>query len=56
MKNSGLNGGVAEIHLILLEKAMVIEKVGDRYRSTPVGLAYPNNFEDFAPETNKDHV
>ena len=54
--NFGLNGNVAEVHLALLEKAMVIEKAGDGYRSTPIGIAYLKNFEDFAPETGKDHV
>jgi len=56
MRNFGLNGSVAEVHLVLLEKAMVIEKAGDGYRSTPIGIAYLKNFEDFAPETGKDHV
>jgi predicted transcriptional regulator len=56
VKNFGLNESVAEVHLVLLEKAMVIEKVGDGYRSTPVGIAYLKNFEDFASDTSKDQV
>ena len=46
----GLNESVAELHLALLEKAEVIEKVGDGYRSTPIGIAYLKNFEDFATD------
>ena len=46
----GLNEIVAEVHLALLEKAMIIEKVGDGYRSTPIGIAYLKNFENFASE------
>jgi hypothetical protein len=49
----GLNESVAEVHLTLLEKAMVIEKVGDGYRSTPIGIAYLKNFEEFASEPSK---
>jgi hypothetical protein len=56
VRQFGLTESVAEVHLVLLEKAMVIEKVGDGYRSTPVGIAYLKNFEDFASETSKDHV
>lgn len=46
-----LNDNMAKLHLTLLEKAVMIEKVGDgdMYRSTPIGLAYLKNFEDFAP-------
>ena len=55
VRQFGLTESVAEVHLVLLEKAMVIEKVGDGYRSTPVGIAYLKNFEDFASETSKDH-
>ncbi len=44
-----LNESMAKLHLDLLEKAVMIEKVGDGYRSTPIGLAYLKNFEDFAP-------
>jgi len=36
------------VHLALLEKAFVIEKVGEGYRSTPIGIAYLKNFENFA--------
>ncbi|MDD4651226.1 MAG: winged helix-turn-helix domain-containing protein, partial [Methanothrix sp.] len=56
MKNFGLNESVAEVHLVLLEKAMVIEKVSEGYRSTPVGIAYLKNFEDFASDKSKDQV
>jgi hypothetical protein len=52
----GLNENVAEVHLALLEKAMIIEKVGDGYRSTPIGIAYLKNFEDFASEQSRDHI
>ncbi len=50
----GLNEGLAELHLALLEKAVMIEKVGDGkgYRSTPIGIAYLKNFEDFAPKSD----
>jgi DNA-binding transcriptional ArsR family regulator len=48
VRTFGLNECVAEVHLILLEKAVVIEKIGDGYRSTPIGIAYLKNFEDFA--------
>ncbi|MDD4651703.1 MAG: hypothetical protein PHQ34_05680 [Methanothrix sp.] len=44
----GFIESVAEVHLILLEKAMLIEKVSDEYRSTLLGIAYLENFEDFA--------
>ena len=49
----GLNESVAEVHLALLEKAAVIEKVGDGYRSTPIGIAYLKNFEEFASEPSR---
>jgi hypothetical protein len=52
----GLNETVAEVHLTLLEKAVVIEKVGDGYRSTAIGIAYLKNFEDFASEPSEDHT
>ena len=52
----GLNEIVAEVHLALLEKAMMIEKVGDGYRSTPIGIAYLKNFEDFASEPSKNGI
>lgn len=52
-----LNESMAKLHLALLEKAVMIEKVGDgeRYRSTPIGVAYLKNFEDFAPKSSKGH-
>jgi predicted transcriptional regulator len=43
MKTFKLNENVAEVHLVLLEKAMVIEKAGDGYRSTPIGIAFLKN-------------
>jgi DNA-binding transcriptional ArsR family regulator len=52
----GLNESVAEVHLALLEKAVIIEKVGNEYRSTPIGIAYLKNFEDFASEPSRDHT
>ncbi len=55
-KTFGLNEGVAGMHLNLLEKAMIIEKIGDGYRPTPVGIAYLKNFEDFASKPNKSYV
>ncbi len=36
---------VAEVHLYLLEKAVVIEKAGSNYRLTPIGIAYLKNFQ-----------
>ncbi|NMB84750.1 MAG: hypothetical protein GYA29_00685 [Methanothrix sp.] len=49
-KAFSLDESLAELQLALLEKAMMIEKVIDceGYRSTPVGIAYLKNFEDFA--------
>ena len=52
----GLSESVAEVHLALLEKAVVIEKVGSGYRSTPIGIAYLKNFEDFASEPSGDRT
>ncbi len=52
----GLSESIAELHLALLEKAVVIEKVGGGYRSTPIGIAYLKNFEDFALEPSGDHT
>jgi DNA-binding transcriptional ArsR family regulator len=52
----GLNESVAEVHLALLEKALVIEKDGDGYRSTPIGIAYLKNFEEFASEPSRDRT
>jgi predicted transcriptional regulator len=49
----GLNEIVAEVHLALLEKTMIIEEVGDGYRSTLIGIAYLKNFEDFASKPSK---
>lgn len=46
----GLNESMAKLHIALLEKAVMIEKIGDAYRSTPIGIAYLKNFEDFAPK------
>jgi hypothetical protein len=51
----GLNESMAELHLALLEKAVMIEKVGDGFRSTPIGIAYLKNFEEFAQKSGKDH-
>ena len=45
----GLTNIVAEMHLALLEKAVMIEKSGEGYRSTSIGIAYLKNFEDNAP-------
>ncbi len=54
----GLNESMAKLHLALLEKAVMIEKVGDgeRYRSTPIGIAYLKNFEDFAAGPSRDRT
>jgi hypothetical protein len=49
-----LNESVAKVHLDLLEKAMLIEKVAEGYRSTPIGIAYLKNFNDFASETSSE--
>jgi hypothetical protein len=49
----GLTNIVAEMHLALLEKAVIIEKSGDGYRSTSIGIAYLKNFEDNAPRIGK---
>jgi hypothetical protein len=49
-RNFGLSESVAEMHLFLLQKAVIIERVGDGYRSTPIGNAYLKNFEEFASE------
>ncbi|MDD2837214.1 MAG: hypothetical protein PHY05_13820 [Methanothrix sp.] len=54
-RNFGLNEAAVELHLGLLERAVVIEKIENGYRSTPIGIAYQKNFEDFASETSKDH-
>ena len=43
----GLTSIVAEMHLALLEKAVMIERLGEGYRSTSIGIAYLKNFEDF---------
>ena len=43
---------MAEVHLFLLEKVVVIEKADGGYRLTPIGLAYLENFQQFAPETD----
>jgi len=49
----GLTNIVAEMHLALLEKAIIIEKSGDGYRSTSIGIAYLKNFEENAPRIGK---
>jgi hypothetical protein len=50
-RNFGLSESLSELHLVVLEKAVMIEKAGsDGYRSTPIGIAYLKNFEDFAPK------
>jgi hypothetical protein len=41
----GLKENLAELHLALLEKADMIEKIDGFYRSTTVGSAYIKNFE-----------
>ena len=45
---------VAEVHLFLLEKAVVVEKTDGGYRLTPIGVAYLDNFQQFAPQTGGD--
>lgn len=47
-----LNESVAEVHISLLEKAILIEKIAEGYRSTPIGIAYLKNFEGFVSETS----
>ena len=44
---------VAEMHLALLEKAVMIEKSGEGYRSTSISIAYLKNLEDNAPGIGK---
>lgn len=41
----GLKENLAELHLALLEKADMIEKIDGFYRSTIIGSAYIKNFE-----------
>ena len=41
----GLKENLAELHLALLEKADMIEKIDSFYRSTTIGSAYIKNFE-----------
>jgi hypothetical protein len=41
----GLKENLAELHLALLEKADMIEKIDGFYRSTTIGSAYIKNFE-----------
>jgi hypothetical protein len=48
----GLTNIVAEMHLALLEKAVMIERFGEGYRSTSIGISYLKNFEDFEAKTN----
>jgi hypothetical protein len=43
----GLKENLAELHLALLEKADMIEKIDGFYRSTTIGSAYIKNFEAF---------
>jgi DNA-binding transcriptional ArsR family regulator len=50
----GLPESVAEVHLFLLEKVVVIEKADGGYRLTPIGAAYLDNFQQFAPKTGKE--
>lgn len=47
-----LSQSVAEVHLNLLEKAILIEKKAEGYRSTPIGIAYLKNFESVVSETS----
>ncbi len=47
----GLTNIVAEMHLALLEKAVMIERFGEGYRSTSIGIAYLKNFEEFEQKT-----
>jgi DNA-binding transcriptional ArsR family regulator len=47
-KTFDLSDFAAELHLSLLERAEMIEKVEDGYTSTQIGIAYLKNFEDFA--------
>ena len=47
----GLTNIVAEMHLALLEKAVMIERFDEGYRSTSIGIAYLKNFEEFEPKT-----
>lgn len=51
--NFGLSETLAELHITLLEKAKVIEKTDDGYRSTLAGLGYLKNCEAFALEPSK---
>lgn len=46
----GLSEKVAGVHISLLEKADMIEKIDEGYRSTIIGIAYLKNFEDFSSE------
>lgn len=41
----GLKENLAELHLALLEKADMVEKIDGSYRSTDLGSAYIKNFE-----------
>ncbi len=43
----GLKENLAELHLALLEKADMIEKIDGFYRLTTIGSAYIKNFEAF---------
>ena len=52
-KTFGLSETLAELHLALLEKAKVIEKSGEGYRSTPAGIGYLKNCEAFSLEPSK---
>jgi hypothetical protein len=47
----GLTDIVAEMHLALLEKAVMIERFSKGYRSTSIGIAYLKNFDEFEPKT-----
>ncbi|MCJ7445459.1 MAG: hypothetical protein MUO26_13210 [Methanotrichaceae archaeon] len=48
-KTFGLSEKVTGLHISLLEKAEMIERVDEGYRSTLIGTAYLKNFEDFSP-------
>jgi len=49
----GLTNIVAEMHLALLEKAVMIERFDEVYRSISIGIAYFKNFEDNASGIGK---
>jgi hypothetical protein len=55
-KTFGLSENMAGLHISLLEKAEMIERVDERYRSTLIGTAYLKNFEDFSPKSRRGYV